>query len=94
MLGKHIEAEVAGPDGEPLYVSGIVTGVRFSSDGVAMLELDSGQAVRALDVVRVTPLDAAQRAPVEDTAKQDTAKTRAGRGPLSALAQPVLRLIA
>ena len=54
MLGKFVEAQVLGPDGMPVLISGVVTGVLFSSDGTAVLELDTGEAIRATDVMRVS----------------------------------------
>jgi flagellar hook assembly protein FlgD len=58
LLGKLVEAQVVQLDGSRIQVAGLVTAVRFGTDGVAVLELDSGQAVRAADVTRVTAADA------------------------------------
>ncbi len=61
LLGKYVTAHVAGDDGQPVQQSGIVTGVRFDADGSAILELDSGFAIRAADVTLVTTSDQAAR---------------------------------
>jgi flagellar basal-body rod modification protein FlgD len=60
MLGKYVAAQVAGPDGAPVTVDGLVTGVHFNPDGAAMLELDNGQALAASDVMLVTTPEAWQ----------------------------------
>lgn len=57
LLGKMVEAVVTGPNGEPTTVRGIVTAVRFGPDGIALLELDTGQVVRAVDIVRISEND-------------------------------------
>jgi len=54
LLGKFVVATVTASDGSVSEVKGIVTGVRFDPDGTAVLELDTGQAVRAADVTRIT----------------------------------------
>ncbi|MEW6199597.1 MAG: flagellar hook capping FlgD N-terminal domain-containing protein [Planctomycetota bacterium] len=54
LLGKFVVASVTASDGTVSEVQGIVTGVRFDPDGTAVLELDTGQAVRAADVTRIT----------------------------------------
>jgi len=57
LLGKMVEAVVVGADGNPTTVRGIVTAVRFGPDGIALLELDTGQVVRATDVTRIADSD-------------------------------------
>lgn len=57
LLGKHVTATLESEDGTEQEVSGIVTGVRFASDGTAVLELDTGATVRAADVTRVVSPD-------------------------------------
>jgi flagellar basal-body rod modification protein FlgD len=61
MIGKYVVAVTQGPDGTPLGAEGVVTSVQFASDGTAVLELDSGQTVRASDVAQITTVDEAQR---------------------------------
>jgi len=56
LIGKYVQAIVTAADGSQTLYEGVVTGVRFSFDGVAILELDTGEAVRATDVVRITTL--------------------------------------
>jgi len=60
LLGKHVTATVTGADGTKTEVSGIVTGVRFTSDGAVVLELDTGQSVLASNVTRITSPEAAE----------------------------------
>ncbi|MFH1745722.1 MAG: flagellar hook capping FlgD N-terminal domain-containing protein [Planctomycetota bacterium] len=54
LLGKYVEGLTSGPDGSPITITGVVTGVRFGPDGTALLELDTGQSIRAVDVSRIT----------------------------------------
>ena len=62
MLGKYVEAHVLDSEGTPTVVSGVVTGVLFASDGTAVLELDTGDAILAASVTRVTAPDTADLA--------------------------------
>jgi flagellar hook assembly protein FlgD len=57
MIGKYISASITGPDGSPTEVSGVVTGISYNTDGSTILELDTGAAVPAQAVQRVTTLD-------------------------------------
>jgi len=75
LLGKYVEATATNSDGEPSTVSGVVTGVRFGHDGVMLLELDSGQVVRAADVTRIAATEPAQ-ASAADGGAQQTAPTK------------------
>lgn len=59
LLGKYVVASVKDSDGKAQEVTGVVTGVRFESDGSAVLELDGGQTVAAKDITRITTPDAA-----------------------------------
>lgn len=69
LLGHYVEAEVAGAQGATRTVSGIVTGVRFVSGGAAVLELDTGETVKASDVSRVSIL-----APLDPAAEEQMAQ--------------------
>lgn len=62
LLGKLVEATALSPDGTLTTIAGVVTAVRFGADGVALLELDSGEVVRAAAVTRVTTLEAGVQA--------------------------------
>lgn len=53
-LGKYVVARTMDAEGQVREQAGVVTGVRFAPDGTALLDLDSGQSIRALDVVNVT----------------------------------------
>jgi flagellar basal-body rod modification protein FlgD len=59
LIGKFVTAHIGASNGSVSEVSGIVTGVRFDSDGTAYLELDTGSVVKAEDVVRVASADEA-----------------------------------
>lgn len=58
LVGRFVQAVVVDQDGAALPVEGVVTAVRFDTDGSTVLELDTGDAVRASDVLRITTLDA------------------------------------
>ena len=81
LLGKYVEATVAAADGTQSAVSGVVTGVRFGSDGVAVLELDSGQTVRATDVTRVSASAPVSSATATTSAAKDAAAKTAAAAP-------------
>jgi flagellar basal-body rod modification protein FlgD len=70
LLGKYVEAIGVAADGTATIVSGVVTGVRFGSDGTAVLELDSGQLVLAANVTRIMT---AEQAELATTAGDDDA---------------------
>jgi len=70
LLGKYVEAIGVAADGSATIVSGVVTGVRFGSDGTAVLELDSGQLVLAANVTRIMT---AEQAELATTAGDDDA---------------------
>jgi flagellar hook assembly protein FlgD len=77
LLGKYVAAEFTGPDGEPVRIEGVVTGVRFDASGTALLELDTGDVIRAQDVQRVTTLEAAELAVADDADADETDKDAA-----------------
>jgi flagellar basal-body rod modification protein FlgD len=45
LIGKYVIGQVADAHGNQTTLQGVVTGVRFSSDGKAVLELDTGQSL-------------------------------------------------
>ncbi len=61
MIGKYIVAFAENEAGETQPVEGVVSSVYFGSDGSAVLELDSGLAVRAADVSQMTTPAEAER---------------------------------
>lgn len=63
LLGKFVLAQVdsGAGDGSTMTVGGVVTGVRFQEDGTAMLELDTGDAIRTTAVQRVLTVEEAER---------------------------------
>lgn len=93
LIGKYVAATSTGIDGVPMQKAGVVTGVRFNSDGVAILELDSGDSILASEVTQITSLEQMEKLKAEDTSlfklnifdsdKSGAAKQR--KGPLRAL---------
>ena len=83
LLGKYVTATVTDTDGNKQDIAGVVTGVRFDSDGTAVLELDTGQSVPATAVTRITSVQAGQQAAAAttnaaaSTAASSTASTTA-----------------
>lgn len=80
LLGKYVTATVTDTDGNEQDIAGVVTGVRFDSDGSAVLELDTGQSVPATAVTRITSAQAGQQATTATTdaaASTTTADTAA-----------------
>lgn len=77
LIGKYVEAEVTTSDGETAEIAGVVTGVRFGSDGAAVLELDTGDMLLASDVQRITSLENAGVSVAADSDEKDesTSKT-------------------
>ena len=73
LLGKFVTATVHGEDGSEAEISGIVTGVRFGSDGAAVLELDTGQTVLAADVTRIAAAETLDALP--ETVSEDDAES-------------------
>ena len=83
LIGRYVTAAVPNADGTLADVGGVVTGVRFNPDGAAILELDSGTAVLASQVTRVTAnASAAQQpatAPPAGAASSGSAPSDAGK---------------
>jgi flagellar basal-body rod modification protein FlgD len=61
LIGKYVQAVTTAADGSQTLHEGVVTGVFFNTDGSAVLELDTGEAVPATDVIRVTTLSEVER---------------------------------
>lgn len=79
LLGKQVTATVIGDDGTEQEVTGVVTGVSFDTDGGAVLELDTGQSVRAADVKRIANTTAAGQSTTTGTTAADEATTAADK---------------
>jgi len=45
LIGKYVVGTVEDADGEEITLEGVVTGVRFTSTGKAVLELDTGESL-------------------------------------------------
>lgn len=57
LIGKYVIAAQTSDDGSASRIEGVVTGVRFESDGTAILELDTGESVPVSAVAQVTTLE-------------------------------------
>lgn len=57
LIGKYVIAAQTSEDGSASRIEGVVTGVRFESDGTAILELDTGESVPVSAVAQVTTLE-------------------------------------
>lgn len=77
LLGKFVTAAIALEDGSISEVSGVVTGVRFASDGSAVLELDTGQMVAAQAVTLITSPENVDLAPAATDDQKAGADTEA-----------------
>jgi flagellar basal-body rod modification protein FlgD len=54
LIGKHVKGTVSDADGNEFPMEGVVTGVRFTSQGEVMLELDSGETLPLIALEQVT----------------------------------------
>jgi flagellar basal-body rod modification protein FlgD len=45
LIGKYVEGVVTDAEGEEMALTGVVTGVRFTESGKAILELDTGASL-------------------------------------------------
>jgi len=54
LIGKFVQAIATAADGSQSLHEGVVTSVYFNSEGQAVIELDTGDAVRSEDIVRIT----------------------------------------
>ena len=81
LIGKYVQAVATDADGNESLYEGVVTSVFFNSDGSAVLELDTGMAIPADDVVRVVSLDQLEAAmagvSVEDEEDSDDGDDKA-----------------
>ena len=73
LLGKFVEAFSVDDEGTVSAIGGVVTSVRFGSDGVAVLELDTGQQLSANDVTRICTVEQAELSAVSDDESDDSA---------------------
>jgi len=56
LIGRYVKGEVTDGDGNVFAMEGIVTGVRFTEKGKAMLELDTGESLPLESMTEVTGL--------------------------------------
>jgi flagellar hook assembly protein FlgD len=79
LLGKHVTALVptGSEDGEPYQeVQGIVTGVSYTSDGQAVLELDTGQRILTSHIVHITDPELVElTASADESGEEDAAES-------------------
>ncbi len=83
LIGKFVVSAQDTGEGEQNLVAGIVTGVRFASDGSTLLELDTGQSVLASEVDQIIAPELVEAMPEVPTSGEqdktgDQAKTRQG----------------
>jgi flagellar basal-body rod modification protein FlgD len=74
LIGKEVKGVVADADGNETTLNGVVTSVRFSENGEAILELDSGQALPLAKLVEVKNVDGTTSATAKTTGGSTTAK--------------------
>lgn len=68
LIGKFVVTASVDAAGQAVTAAGVVSGVRFGTDGTALLELDNGQVVRSADVTLVTTPEELDRLIAEDPA--------------------------
>lgn len=56
LIGKYAKGEISDAEGNVFTMEGIVTGIRFTEKGEAMLELDTGELLPLTSVTEVTEL--------------------------------------
>ena len=71
LIGKYVQALATDAEGNESLYEGVVTSVFFNSDGSAVLELDTGQAIPADDVVRIVSLDQLEAMSADGTTAAD-----------------------
>lgn len=67
LIGKYVTATMQDDAGQSVTAAGIVTSVRFDAAGQSLLDLDTGQTVRLVDVSSIAAPDAAHLPPPEPT---------------------------
>lgn len=80
LLGKYVAAQTATVDGRTTVVEGVVTGVRYTGDGLAILDLDNGGQVPASAVTLVTTVEQHEAAQTAAATRGATAKIQVTRG--------------
>lgn len=72
LLGKHVEGVGLNATGDAALISGMVTAIRFGSDGTAIVELDSGSMLAANNITKVS--ETAESASTNNSGDAATAK--------------------
>ncbi len=75
LLGKQVSGVVTSADGTETTLKGIVTGVRFTSNGDVILELDSGDSLPLRNLTNVTDVTPSTGTQGSATAASTTATT-------------------
>jgi len=57
LIGKFVRGVVTDAEGNSFEIEGIVTGIRFTKDGQAILELDTGETLPMTALTHVTTAD-------------------------------------
>lgn len=76
LIGKQVVATVNDADGNPQYLGGTVTSVRFAADGTALVDLDNNNTVPLANITGVAGSAAANpaAAPASTDPKAGTQK--------------------
>ncbi len=69
LIGKYVQGSVADADGNQFPAEGVVVGVRFTSRGEVMLDLDSGEVLPLTALENITTPEEAGAVPLKDNAK-------------------------
>lgn len=75
LIGKFVTATRTAEDGSQTEIAGIVTGVQMTSDGTAVLELDTGETVLSKELTYVTSLEMLEAMNAVQAAKTDKTDT-------------------
>ena len=62
LIGKQVVATLSDANGNPQYVGGMVTSVRFAADGTALVDLDNNNTVPLASISGVASTAAAAQA--------------------------------
>jgi flagellar basal-body rod modification protein FlgD len=75
LIGKYVQGVVEDAEGEEVTLEGVVTGVRFSDSGKAILELDTGDVLPLEKLTQVTAVTADAGASTTEASLAQAAKT-------------------
>ena len=76
LIGKLVSGVVHGADGQEQTISGVVTGVRFTERGQAVLELDTGESLPLEKLTTVTTIEGGNDGLTAETAESGSDSDR------------------